>query len=66
MDSFINFFKYIIFHHVLLYCDMSSEIIQCVAFNNYDDFQNVDFIFLHKDIVFRFIIEYSSLWDFGP
>jgi len=19
-----------------------------------------------KDIVFRFIIEYSSLWDFGP
>jgi hypothetical protein len=45
---------------------MSSEIIQSVAFNNYDDFQNVDFIFCTKILLFRFIIEYSSLRDCGP
>jgi hypothetical protein len=27
------------------YCDMGSEIIQNVAYNNYDNFQYVNFIF---------------------
>jgi hypothetical protein len=40
MNSF-NFFEIIyIFHHLLLYCDTSNEIIQSVAYDdNYDDFQ---------------------------
>ncbi len=36
---------YIYFHNALKYCDMSSEIIQNVACDNYDDFQSVNFIF---------------------
>jgi len=35
-----------IFHDLLWYCHTSSEIIQNVAYyDNYDDFQHVDFIF---------------------
>jgi hypothetical protein len=34
---------------------MNSEIIQSVAYDNYDDFQHVNFIFSHK-ISFHFII----------
>jgi hypothetical protein len=33
------------FHHLLWYCEMSSEIIQNLHYDNYDDFQHVDFIF---------------------
>jgi hypothetical protein len=44
MNSFLN---YIFFHHLLSYCDMSREIIQSVAYDNYDDFQHVNFVF-HK------------------
>jgi hypothetical protein len=29
----------------MIYCHMNSEIIQSVAYNNYDDFQHVNFIF---------------------
>jgi len=44
-----NFFlNYKIFHHLLWYCDMSSEIIQGVAYYTYDDFQHVNFIFFTK------------------
>jgi hypothetical protein len=32
-------------HHLLLHCDMSDEIIQSVAYDNYDEFQHVNFIF---------------------
>jgi hypothetical protein len=40
-----KFWHYIFFHHLLWYCDMSSEIIQNVAYENYGDFQHVNFIF---------------------
>jgi hypothetical protein len=40
-----KFWNYIFFHYLLWYCDMSSEIIQSVAYDNYDDFQHVNFIF---------------------
>jgi hypothetical protein len=33
-----------IFHHLLEYCDVSSEIIESVDYDNYDDFQHVNFI----------------------
>jgi hypothetical protein len=33
------------FHYVLYYCNMSSKIIQNVAYDNDDDFQHVNFIF---------------------
>ncbi len=45
MNSFLNSENYIILYHLLEYCDMSSEIIQNVAYDNYDDFQHVNFIF---------------------
>jgi hypothetical protein len=35
-------------HHLLLYCDMSDEIVQSVAYDNYDEFQHVNFIFSQK------------------
>jgi hypothetical protein len=51
MNFFLKFWNYIhIFHHLLLYCDMSNEIIQSVAYDNYDDFQHVHFIFSKKII----------------
>ncbi len=34
----------------MIYCHMSSEIIQSVTYDNYDDFQLVDFIFSQKII----------------
>jgi hypothetical protein len=33
------------FHHLLLYCDISSEIIQNVAYDNYVDCQHANYIF---------------------
>jgi hypothetical protein len=33
------------FHHLLEYCDVSSEILESVDYGNYDDFQHVNFIF---------------------
>jgi hypothetical protein len=36
---------YIYIYHLLQYCDMSSETIQCVANENYDDFQHLNFMF---------------------
>jgi hypothetical protein len=44
-EFIFQFFNYIFSHHLLQYCDMSSEIIQNVASNNYNDFQHVNFIF---------------------
>jgi hypothetical protein len=32
------------FHHLLWYCDTSSEIIQGTTYDNHDDFQHVNFI----------------------
>ncbi len=43
----LKFWNYIFFHHLPSNCDMSREIIQNVAFRNYDDFQHVNFKF-HK------------------
>jgi hypothetical protein len=37
--------NYYFFHHLLLYCDMSNEIIHSIAYDNYDDFQHLNFIF---------------------
>ncbi len=45
LNSFLNLEIIIIFHHLLLYCDISNEIIQSIAYDNYDDFQHVNFIF---------------------
>ncbi len=46
MNSFFNFeIIYNFFHHLLYYCDMNNEIIQSVAYDNYDDFEHVNFIF---------------------
>jgi len=45
MEFFLILKLYIYFHHLLQYCDMSSEIIQNVAYDNYDDFQHDNFIF---------------------
>jgi len=42
---FKKFWNYYYFHHLLLYCDMNNEIIQSIAYDNYDDFQHVNFIF---------------------
>jgi hypothetical protein len=40
------FFKnYVFFHHLLKHCDMNSEIIKSVAYDNYDDFQHQLYIF---------------------
>jgi len=33
---------------LLWYCHMSNKIIQSVAFDNYDDFQHIKFIFQKK------------------
>jgi hypothetical protein len=45
MNSVFKIWKYIVFHHLLYYGDMSSEIILSVAYDNYDNFQHVNFIF---------------------
>jgi hypothetical protein len=45
MILFLNFEIIYIFSHLIEYCDMSSEIIQNVAYDNYDDFQHVNFLF---------------------
>jgi hypothetical protein len=45
MSLYLNFEIIYIFGHRLKYCDMSSEIIQNVAHDNYDDFKRVNFIF---------------------
>jgi hypothetical protein len=39
------FWNIYIFHHLLYYCDISSEIIQNVDYDNFDNFQHVNFIF---------------------
>jgi len=43
MDSFFNL-KIIIIIIIYSYCDMSSEIIQSVVYDNYNNFQHVNFI----------------------
>jgi hypothetical protein len=45
MNSFLNF--QIIYFSIIYYkyCDTSSEIIQSVVYDNYGDFQHVNFIF---------------------
>jgi hypothetical protein len=43
MNLFLKFDIIYIFHHLLEYCDMSSEIIQNVVYDKYDDFQHVNF-----------------------
>jgi hypothetical protein len=48
MSSYLNFEIMYIFGHRLKYCDMSSEIIQNVTRDNYDDFKHVNFIFSQK------------------
>jgi hypothetical protein len=59
MNIIFLFGNYIIFYHPLQYCDMCSEIIQSVAYDNYDDdFQHVNFIFWQNQIFF-FIISLS-------
>jgi hypothetical protein len=45
MNLFLGFEYIYFFHHLLEYCDMSSEIIQNVAYDNYDGFQHVNFVF---------------------
>ncbi len=47
MNSFLNFEIIYFFHHLPSYCDMNREIVQNVAYHNYDDFQHVNFVF-HK------------------
>jgi hypothetical protein len=50
---FLMLENYIIFHHLLQYCDMCSEIIQSVAYDNYDDdFQHANFIFSQNQVFF--------------
>jgi hypothetical protein len=44
MNLFFNF-NFNVFHHLLQYCDLSSENIQSVVYCNYDDFQYANFIF---------------------
>ncbi len=39
---------YYFFHNLLWYCHMSNEIIQSVAYDNYDDFQHGNFIYSQK------------------
>jgi hypothetical protein len=34
--------------------------------NSYKEWSFLGLAYQGQDIVFRFIIEYSSLWDFGP
>jgi hypothetical protein len=45
MNSFLILKLYIYFSHLLWYCDVNTEIIQNVAYDNYDDFEHVNFIF---------------------
>jgi hypothetical protein len=54
MNSFLKFeIIYIFPSYYIYYCDMNSEIIQNVAYdNNSDDFQLVNFIFSQKKIHF--------------
>jgi hypothetical protein len=50
LTKWIIFIKhYWIFHDLLWYRCMNSEIIQSVAYDNYDDFQHVNFIFSQKN-----------------
>jgi hypothetical protein len=42
--------KLLDFHDLLWYCHKNCEIIQSVAYDNYDDFQHVNFIFSQKFI----------------
>jgi hypothetical protein len=48
MNSFFKSEIIIIFYHLLLYCDMSNEIIRSIAYDYHDDFQHVNFIFVRK------------------
>jgi hypothetical protein len=50
MNSFLNFEIIIFSTHLLQYCDMSNEIIQSIAIDNYDNFQHINFIFSQKFI----------------
>jgi len=48
LNEFLFIFEFLFLffsHHLLWYCDMSSEIIQNVHYDNYDDFHHVNFIF---------------------
>jgi hypothetical protein len=40
--------KLLLFHYLLWYCHTSSEIMQCLDCNNYDDFQHINFILSQK------------------
>jgi len=49
-QKLIRFYKFIylfiyLFHDLLWYCHMRSEIIQIIASDNYDGFQQLNFIF---------------------
>jgi hypothetical protein len=44
MNSFFNF-DFFFPPSTIKYCDMSSDIIQSVAYDNYHDFQHFNFIF---------------------
>jgi hypothetical protein len=44
MNSFFNF-DFFFPHHLVQCYDMSNEISHMVAYDNYDDFQHVNFIF---------------------
>jgi hypothetical protein len=53
MNSFSNFEIIYIFHRPL-YCDMGNEIIQCVTYDNYDNFQHVNVIFSSQNFISLF------------
>ncbi len=64
MNSFKNFeIKNFPSSTLPWYCDMSSEIIQGVAYDNYDDFQNVNFIFSQKNSFHYFGDHYNDETD---
>jgi hypothetical protein len=44
-NLFFGNLNYIFLHHLLYYCDISSEIIQNVDYGNFDNFQHINFIF---------------------
>jgi hypothetical protein len=60
LQFIFKIWNYWIFHDLLWYCHthMSSEIIQIVAYDNYDDFQHGDFIFSQN-----FISPFWGLFD---
>jgi hypothetical protein len=59
MNSFFNL-RIIIIFISYSYCDMSSEIIQSVVYDNYNEFQHVNFIPSQK-ISFRYFEDYLMM-----